>query len=136
MIVGELTGRQKFWSTVVIVILVAWCLAGIDRSGKAPKQTAKEPTVTLSGEQRIAGSHWWGCADRDYQGKLVGYLVDGDVAAFEAAWVRGKMAGTCATFTDGELVYVADTAIWSGLVKVRRQGELQEYWTNIEAIGK
>jgi hypothetical protein len=37
-------------------------------------------------------------------------------------------------FKNGEVVYIADTAIFSGGVKVRRKGETQEYWTNLEAI--
>ena len=37
-------------------------------------------------------------------------------------------------FTNGEVVYIADTAIFSGLVKVRRRGDTNEYWTNLEAV--
>ena len=139
-----MTKRGWFWCVVVAVVGVSLIRAMImdatnpevikKRAAGLGRQAA--PTTTAVTQQRIEGSRWWGCTDRDYQDKLTGYLVDGDMAAFEAAWVHGKVAGLCVTFTDGELVYVADTAIWSGLIKVRRHGELQEYWTNIEALGR
>jgi hypothetical protein len=37
-------------------------------------------------------------------------------------------------FKNGEVVYITDTAIFSGIIKVRRKGETKEYWTNTEAV--
>lgn len=34
----------------------------------------------------------------------------------------------------GESVQLTDTSVFSGMVKVRRVGDTDEYWTNIEAI--
>jgi hypothetical protein len=92
------------------------------------------PSVTTGSERRISGDHWFGCTDREYFKKLVRYAVQKDEEAFSQALAAGILAGTCTMFKDGEVVYITDTAIFSGLVKVRRKGELQEFWTNIEAI--
>ena len=37
-------------------------------------------------------------------------------------------------FKDDERVYIVDTAIFSGVIKVRRQGETNEFWTNLETV--
>jgi len=60
--------------------------------------------------------------------------VQEDFEAFEKALAEGVLNGVCTIFEDGEVVYVTDTAILSGLVRIRRRGETQEYWTNLEAV--
>lgn len=92
------------------------------------------PSVSSGQEKRISGDHWFGCTDREYFDKLVGYAVQKDNKAFKKALAAGLVLGTCTIFKNGEVVYITDTAISSGLVKVRRKGETQEYWTNIEAV--
>ena len=62
------------------------------------------------------------------------YAVQGDNKAFSGGLAAGVINGTCTMFNAGETVYVTDTAIFSGLVEVRRKGESQEYWTNLEAV--
>lgn len=57
-----------------------------------------------------------------------------DKQAFQQALTAGLLLGECIMFKNGEVVFIVDTAIFSGLVKVRRKGELVEYWTNIEAV--
>ncbi len=42
--------------------------------------------------------------------------------------------GCLALIIVGETVYLTDTGIFSGVVKVRKRGETTEYWTNMEAI--
>ena len=81
----------------------------------------------------INGSTWFGCADQEDFKKISGYRYDGDKEAFVKALTEGIYAGTATVFKDGEPVYLEDTAIWSGLVELRRPGETQAYWTNIEA---
>jgi len=50
------------------------------------------------------------------------------------AFTAGLLVGTYTTFKKGEVIYIADTAIFSGLIKVRRKGETQEYWTRIQIV--
>jgi hypothetical protein len=82
----------------------------------------------------ISGDHWIGCTDRVYFDKLVEYSVQKDNDAFRKALLAGYLDGTCTAFKSGEVVYVTQAPFLSGLVKVRRKGELKEYWTNLEAI--
>jgi len=85
-------------------------------------------------EKRIVGEHWFGAVDRRYFKKLIDYAVQQDAEAFNKALAQGLLAGQCTTFRDGETVFVTDSAIFSGSVRVRRKGETREYWTGIEAI--
>jgi hypothetical protein len=85
-------------------------------------------------KHHISGDKWFGCTSQEYFEKLVGYAVDGDNDAFINALAAGIYIGTCTLFEDGEAVYIEDTKIFSGLVKVRRPGETIEYWTNYEAV--
>ncbi len=82
----------------------------------------------------ISGDSYFGCVDRQYFSKLIRYAVQKDSQAFYGGLAAGVSSGTCTMFKAGEEVFIADTAIFSGLVKVRRRGEIAEYWTNIEAV--
>jgi len=84
--------------------------------------------------KRISGNSYFGCVDRQYFDKIIRYLVQKDRQAFYGGLADGISSGTCTMFIAGEEVFIADTAIFSGLVKVRRRGEIVEYWTNIEAV--
>jgi hypothetical protein len=84
--------------------------------------------------KRISSDNACGCMNRDYYTKLLDYSVQNDLEAFKKGLVAGILAGQCTMFKTGEEVFIADTAIFSGLVKVRRQGSIEEYWTTIEAV--
>ena len=90
------------------------------------------PAVAEAGEHAISGDQYIGCVDRDYFEKLSEFATQQDTEALTA----GLLAGTCTIFERGERVYLSDTAIFSGLVQVRRAGEVAEYWTNTEAISR
>jgi hypothetical protein len=72
------------------------------------------------------------CTDKDYFQKSVGYVAQGDNAAFMKAFSAGLATNLCTTFKRGEKVFRTGGS-W-GLVKVRREGELQEYWTVSEVV--
>ena len=105
------------------------------RSGNptVPKQSSAARAAP-PGAHRINGDHWFGCMDRDEFGRLVNYAVQNDQEAFSQALTRAVYNGTCTLFQNGETVYLTDTGIFSGVVKVRKRGETTEYWTNMEAI--
>jgi len=96
--------------------------------------TSSAPAVTTGQDKRIKDDHRFGCSDREYFEKLISYAVQKDNQAFSQGLAAGILAGSCTMFTAGEQVYITDTAIFSGLVEVRRKGETQEYWTNLEAV--
>ncbi len=84
--------------------------------------------------KRISSDSYFGCTNRDYFEKLISYAVQKDMEAFKQGLAAGMLAGQCTMFKAGEEVFITDTAIFSGLVKVRRRGSVAEYWTNIEAV--
>ncbi len=99
---------------------------------QTPEPAAKR--ISSPGPNRIEGEDNIGCRSRDYNSKLTRIAVQGDREAFGRALMEGVLSGECVVFKAGEPVFVSDTAIFSGLVKVRRKGEIDEYWTNFEAV--
>ena len=57
-----------------------------------------------------------------------------DDQVFKQVLIDGIFYGECTLFDNGEQVYLNKTVLFSGLVKIRRQGETQELWTFMEAI--
>jgi hypothetical protein len=119
---------------VSLAILAGLALLAVGSSDSGSSGGSKHSSVTAGMDKHISGGDWFGCTDRDYFEKIARYAAQKDQTAFEKALTAGIAAGICTLFSDGETVYVADTAILSGLVKVRRPGEVVEYWTNLEAI--
>ena len=62
------------------------------------------------------------------------YAVQGDREAWSRALAEGALSGECILFKADEPVFVTDTALFSGLVKVRRKGKRTEYWTDFESV--
>ncbi len=102
-------------------------------AAETKKQAATSPGRTASGAHIINGDSWFGASSKELFEKLVQYSVQGDSAAFGKLMTAGLLTGETTMFKNGEEVLLADTAIFSGMIKVRRKGDTQEYWTNIEA---
>lgn len=124
------------WRHSASLLLLAGLLGLAAGSGESDSPGGGGTTQTPSptGERRVSGDSWYGCKDREYHSKLTQYAVQKDSEAFKRALAAGLLTGQCTAFKAGETVYVADTAIFSGLVKVRRRGQTDEFWTNIEAV--
>lgn len=108
------------------------CSGGVTDSSRTTS-TAKK-ALSDSGGQRITGDNYFGCTDREYRDKLTSAVADKDMDAFKNGLMAALVTGQCIMFTPGEEVFLTDTAIFSGLVKVRRRGEMPAYWVNIEAV--
>jgi hypothetical protein len=115
---------------LVILIAVGYCASIADNTGHSGSSTKIKSTVS---EYRVDGD-WIGCLTREQKGKLTSYSVQNDKEAYMREFGIGLIEGFCTMFKDGEIVYLMDTAIFSGLVCVRRKGEINTYWTNTEAI--
>ena len=83
---------------------------------------------------RISGDKFFGCTDLDYHKKLTNYAVQKDMEAFTKSLTEGLLLGKCTLFKSGEEVFLVDTVVFSGLIKLSRKGDTVEYWTIIEAI--
>ncbi|MBU9260277.1 hypothetical protein LGM85_01190 [Burkholderia multivorans] len=86
------------------------------------------------GVHQIKNGPWLGCDTEDRFGKIMSYSISGDTAAFKKAAVAAINAGSCTLFRTGQTVYLSDVKILGGTVKVRRDGETEEYWTAREAV--
>jgi len=126
-------GRQVA-SLVLMLVLIVLAIGSTDSGSGNRQESSDRPATSGDNTKRISGSQWFGCSDREYFEKLIGYAVDKDNEAFKRALAAGVVADNCTLFKNGEAVYTVDTAVFSGLVKVRRKGETQEYWTNLEAV--
>ena len=78
-------------------------------------------TSVQSQEHRIQTNTAFGCTDKAYFQKLVSYSVQNDEAAFKKALLAGIITGQCAIFKRGEIVYLSDVTIFSGLVQIRQK---------------
>lgn len=88
----------------------------------------------FSNQYIITGQYYTGCQDKKYEETLINYAVNHDIEAFKKGLAIGIYHGNCTAFKQGETVYVTETSVLSGMVKIRRKGQSQEYWTIIEAI--
>ena len=126
--------RNTTLSFIILILLCFLAIGSNDNGSNVNRERSRNYTVSSGSEKKISGDNWFGSTDRNYFDKLVEYAVQKDNEAFKKALSAGILMGTCTTFKNGEVVFIADTAILSGLVKVRRKGETREYWTNIEAV--
>lgn len=70
-----------------------------------------------------------GCQSRNYYETIVRHASQ-DPEAFRQV----MLSGDCVVLAKNETVYIVERALFSGLVKVRRRGELVEYWTASDAV--
>ncbi len=119
---------------IPVIAVVAWWSSVSDGGGSSEPEKREQDTSFRSQTYQISGDHWFGCTSREYFSKLGDLAVSGDEEAYRQALIIGLTAGTCTTFKAGEVVYLIDAGLFSGVAKVRRAGETQEYWTNMEAV--
>jgi len=125
-----------------LVLAVAMCSRGndskpSDATNQSPSVSNDSPSASLTpGEHTIASDKLFGCTDRDEFEKIIGFAVEKDSDAFGKELATGMLSGQCVMFSAGETVFLSDTAMFSGLIQVRRKGETLAYWTNLEAISK
>ncbi len=75
-----------------------------------------------------------GCVSREVYEQLTKIAVQGDSEAFTRALGGSIITGQCLIFKRGDEVFLDDTAIFSGLVRLRPRGQIRAYWTAAEAI--
>jgi hypothetical protein len=86
------------------------------------------------GMEKISSNGYFGCTDKEYFKKLVGYSAQKNMSAVKQVLAKGVDANICIMFKSGESVLIVDTALLSGLVRLRIKGSIDEYWTNLETI--
>jgi len=125
--------KQKMhW--VSFFILGLYILLAFGSSDDSSSNSQK--TEVSKGSDRIIGSEFPGCASREYFDKLISMSSQGDKEAFSKLLSVGLLNGNCILLKPGSKIFVEDTALLSGIVKVRIKGKLKSYWTNMEALNK
>jgi TM2 domain-containing membrane protein YozV len=99
----------------------------------APSKKAPAVPALPTGMARIDGDAI-GCSSREVFDQLTRLQVDGDAEAAKWYLLAGMAHGECRVFYDGDIVYLADTALFSGLAAVRPRGEVGKFWTNMERV--
>lgn len=141
------TMTQNLVDLVIVAALVAAIYFAItafpDPAYEAAVVAHQAPPTNTSQSQdwshwdgdRIAGDVYFGCTERDCFERLATLAVQGDKQAFAEALGVGLLTGICTKFVEGEPIYLMGAGgLFSGLVRVRRPGEITEYWTVIEAV--
>lgn len=108
---------MKKWAMTLVVAVVLFSVA-----------------PARAGGERISADGFFGCTNRIYFEQLITYVADKDMETFGQGLVAGVLAGQCVLFKISDEVFVTDTAMFSGLIRVRPKGGINEYWTNMEAV--
>lgn len=100
-----------------------------------PERTARVARTDRPHNVRtIKGRGAIGCVERSRLEQLTRLAVDGDRVAWQKSLLAAYLSQECTPLKLGTAVFIQDTAIFSGLIKVRRQGETVGYWTTIEEV--
>jgi len=89
--------------------------------------------MQIGEKKQIRDNNWPGCVDKDVIDKLNDYAHQHDEKAFNSLLGTNLLTGQCRMFKKGESVYVTDLSMM-GYVKIRPQGETQEYWILKQAL--
>ena len=76
-----------------------------------------------------------GCTEVDQLNQVASIVSSGDKEASSKMLKSVFLSGKCIIFSKGDQVFLED-ATWTALVKLRKRGETQGYWTFAEAIKK
>lgn len=120
---------MKAWQVAGLVLLVS---IGLARFGPDPFATRKgaEQAVSALTPRRyiIEGDEVFGCRTRPTMERFLRLRSDGDKAAFGRILMESYRSGECRDLLRNQIVYLSDTAVLSGLVKVRPEGGIDELW--------
>ena len=103
--------------------LIGACLAGFSTTGAA------QATAKIVEQQKV------GCTEVDQLNQLASIVGSGDKEASSKALKSAFLFDKCILFSKDDQVFLEE-ATWTALVKLRKEGETQGYWTFAEAIKK
>jgi hypothetical protein len=85
---------------------------------------------SASAQAKRTKDNFVGCLTKDGYEEIVGYFVQKDNGP-AAQMIAG---GECIFLKPGLTVYIEDTAIFKGMIKIRLAGSRASVWTAIEAV--
>lgn len=75
----------------------------------------------------------FGCKSREKFSSLVSMVAVDDMEAFTKSLRLAFLRSECRALKPGTVVYIEDTALFSGLMKVRPRGSVDGYWVPMNA---
>lgn len=84
--------------------------------------------------ERVIIHNAYGCESEADHSKLTNFAVSGDNEALTNLLASKIKTGECNLFIPNDIVYQSESKVFSGIVKIRKKGELRGYWTNIEYV--
>lgn len=117
-----LTGMKLVLITILIlltlvVLPVANCLTKND--------------IKIGEKYPVVVDGLFGCVEKEQFQTILGYLTDGDKEAYKKALLGAILDGSAVIFEKGQTANVISNEIaWNSLIKIRIQGDTQEYWTS------
>jgi hypothetical protein len=100
----------------------------------ASSSVVPQTPATTPGRMAVQPGQWFGFRDRDLFDRASKIAAQGDKTAWAKVMSQAAASGDLVQLKPGEEVYLEDTAMMSGAVKVRRKGETSGWWTNYEAV--
>lgn len=109
----------------------------LDSPIKGPAHMAPQPTRKLTppptpsrppGAMTISKEFVFGCRQREQLSRLASIASSGDRDAFKKGLAISFLRAECTPLKKGSLVYIEDTAMFSGVMQVRPHGAIESYW--------
>ena len=123
--------KRNLVTLFTVLILVALFLVFRDEGSSSSSQSSG----FITGEKRtILGDGHLGCKVQSDIENHKKYLNQGDRIAAEKLGIAGILSGQCLVFKNFDEVIIQEYAVWSGMVRVRKAGDIAEYWVSTSAI--
>jgi hypothetical protein len=115
-------------------------LSAKDSANITPKQNnavAEKIIPPSSYEQKnyqIIDTGYYGCIDKENFKRLRNILMQRDDATFLKEVTASVKKGECVKFNKGEKVYLEEGTVISAVIRIKKEGESNSYWTATKAI--
>ncbi len=96
----------------------------------------KNSSNSTPGKHVIVGGPHLACKSKELYNKLLQLSIDHDDTAFNTLYAEGLLSGNCVLLKTGEQVFIKNSfsGIFTGIIKIQRMADLEEYWIKSEAI--
>ena len=116
---------NEFLSLLVVAVMI---VLGVGSCGKHDSSSSSSSShIETNHQYRITGGAV-GFSSKSNLEKYLQFYEQNDSSARKSYLVTHMAAGDAIMFTGGETVIVSEVSPWSGMAKVRKTGDYQEFW--------
>ena len=83
---------------------------------------------------QIVGTGYYGCIDKENFKRLRDILMQRDDAAFLREVTASVTKGECVRLNKGEKVYLEGGSTISSIIRIKKEGNPNSYWTTTKAL--